>query len=244
MNCRRLTVPEVAAAAVLSLAAAAMPASARADALSTFPYYVLTTDKNIAPADKSSSGPQVIASIQPPGALLAPSTTDRFSTQQDGTLIGPIFIPNQAFLASDGQSYATGTSIDRNHLVVAEKNLPSVNGGPVKDLFGLAFFGKGMSKDDKLVFQLNAADPNNPPNLVSETAGVTITPLKAPALPAPPPPKQPDPVKAPQTTTTAVTSAPTPPAPNTPEPVSLALWSALTGAGLLRARALRRRRAA
>jgi len=37
-----------------------------------------------------------------------------------------------------------------------------------------------------------------------------------------------------------VPDAPPPPAPNTPEPVSIALWSALAGAGLLRARAFRR----
>jgi hypothetical protein len=45
-------------------------------------------------------------------------------------------------------------------------------------------------------------------------------------------------------TPTSINAAPGAPTANTPEPVSLALWSALAGAGLLRARAFRRARRA
>jgi len=68
---------------------------------------------------------------------------------------------------------------------------------------------------------LNVANQSSPPQLVSQTAGVTI------ALNNPP-------ASASSSSGSSVSAA------EIPEPLSLLLWSVLAGAGLLRARALRR----
>jgi len=92
-------------------------------------------------------------------------------------------------------------------------------GQPVQAL-GLSFYGQGLAAGGILNFSLNVANQSSPPQLVSQTAGVSIalTPTASP----------------PTSSDNGV------PAAQTPEPLSILLWSALASAGLVRARALRR----
>jgi hypothetical protein len=97
------------------------------------------------------------------------------------------------------------------------------SGNPLQAL-GLSFFGQGLAAGGMLNFSLNVANASAPPQLVSQTAGVKI------ALDAAP--KTSD--NGSGNTSNGGSNS------EVPEPVSLLLWSALAGAGLLRARTMRR----
>jgi hypothetical protein len=99
----------------------------------------------------------------------------------------------------------------------------TVQNGQNLQALGLSFYGQGLAASGVLNFSLNVANVNDPPQLVSQTPGVTIT-LDA----------------ASSTTSSATSSSSALNADSVPEPLSLLLWSTLIGAGLLRARALRR----
>ena len=108
------------------------------------------------------------------------------------------------------------------------------NGNPLQAL-GLSFYGQGLASlanGGILKFSLDVANQNSPPQLVPETPGVSITLQTTgstiwfkrryrhriqPAVAA-------------RRSATA----------NIPEPLSVLVWSALAGAGLLRARDLRK----
>lgn len=76
----------------------------------------------------------------------------------------------------------------------------------------------------------------------AELLGLTLVSTNPPPV-IPTPPPTPPVVTTPPPTPPVVTPEP-PPKVITPEPLSLALWSVVAGAGLLRARGLRRRRSA
>lgn len=122
----------------------------------------------------------------------------------------------------------TSTGFDQERLIVALKdNLTNLAPGETAEqLFGLSFFGTGFQQGGQLDFSLNIDNAvSTPPVLESLTPGVTITAMQT--------------VEPPKETPVAVTNA----APGTaqiPEPMSVLLWSALTGAGALRARRYRR----
>ncbi|GAC1467028.1 MAG: hypothetical protein NVSMB9_08180 [Isosphaeraceae bacterium] len=222
--------PTLLAAAVLAaIVLSEAPTSGRADAIGS-PTYVLTTDHAIPAPDASANGPQVIASIQPPNTVTP-------IKQSDGTTGSPLTILSSSFHAADDKTYAN-TGYDQNNLIVALKEDGS---GGTSQLFGLSFFGQGLDKNGQLLFNLNVTDPSHAPQLLSQTSGVSISQL-LPFVPPPAPPVVPP---------TPPPSNPTPPptdvlpgTTNIPEPMSLIRWSAQTGAGLLRARSLRRRRRA
>jgi hypothetical protein len=141
--------------------------------------------------------PQVVALIQPPGGVVVPPSS---STQ------GPLTIlANSSGFNTSGVYDFLATKTDSN-------------GQPVQAL-GLSFYGQGLAAGGVLNFSLNVANQNAPPQLVSQTTGVTI------ALS--------------QTTPASTPPDSGVPAARTPEPLSILLWSILAGAGLLRARALR-----
>jgi len=142
--------------------------------------------------------PQVVALIEPTGGVVTPPTT---ATQ------GPLTI-----LANSSGFNAKG--------VYDFLATTSSNGTPLQAL-GLSFYGQGLAANGILNFSLNVTNQSSPPQLVSQTAGVTITLDPATSSPSS------------QTTAAAAVS-------EVPEPFSLLLWSVLAGAGLLRARAWRR----
>ena len=233
MICRRPTALTAALAVTLGLVA--WTASARAAALSSTATYVLTSSTDIPASSSQQSGPLVIFEA-PAGSIVPPVDPKTFVVSSPVT---PIATP---FVASNGQTYTTDPQYtNSNNVFVFTRPSTSATGQPVIDL-GFAFHN-ALSHNSAFVFALNVADPNHPPTLHSLTPGVPDY--------VPTPPAQP----APSTTlaTAAATSGGTAlggtpviqpiPGPSVPEPVSLALWSGLTVAGLFRVRAIRHRRA-
>jgi hypothetical protein len=83
---------------------------------------------------------------------------------------------------------------------------------------GLSFYGNGLQAGDVLKFALNVANQSSPPQLTSLTQGVTITL---------------------DSSSSGGSGSSSPVADSVPEPLSLLLWAALAGAGLVRARGWR-----
>jgi hypothetical protein len=145
--------------------------------------------------------PQVVALVQPAGGIVTPPST---SAQ------GPLTIlPNSSGFSTSGVYDFLASTKDSS-------------GTPVQAL-GLSFYGHGLAAGGILNFSLNVANTASPPQLVSQTAGVTIALDKVASS------------SSSSTTQGGVTAA------QVPEPLSFLLWAALAGAGLLHASALRRR---
>jgi hypothetical protein len=171
------------------------------------------------PATASASGtltftsvpsPQIIADINPAGGVVTPATT---SAQ------GPLAIlaGSHGFNTSDVWDFlASGTGS---------------TGQPLQGL-GLSFYGQGLAAGGVLNFSLNVSNVNDPPQIVSQTNGVTIGLVPTSSTT--------DSSSSSSSSTSSSSSSTVSAASNTPEPLSLLLWSALAGAGLLRARTLRR----
>jgi hypothetical protein len=158
--------------------------------------------------------PQVVALINPAGGVVTPPST---------SALGPLTIlsGSQGFNASGVYDYLASTK--------------DQNGNPLQAL-GLSFYGQGLASlanGGILKFSLDVANQNSPPQLVSQTPGVTIA------------------LQTSDTSTgstgdsgtgtnndggTQIGTA------NIPEPLSVLVWSTLAGAGLLRARRGRNRR--
>jgi len=243
VNRRRPTALTAAAVAV-ALGLAAPPARpARADSIAANSglnsySYSLTSGEDLPVAAAGSTGPQVVATVIPPGTVVPP-------TDASGTQASPLKVLS-SYAAGNGATY-TSTGFDQGHLIVALKdNVAAATGHAPEQLFGLSFFGQGLKSaahGGDLVFSLSVSgSQTSAPALESLTPGVTITALPTP-LPPSPPVVTPTPV-APTPVVTPTPVAPSPPQVVTPEPLSAALWSVMAGAGLLRARAFRRRRAA
>jgi hypothetical protein len=208
---KRRPITLLAAAAVAAvLVLASWPMTARASGITNgTASYRLTTTTDIPVPDPSANAPQVIAAVVPPGTVVPP-------TQTDGTAGSPLTI------------LKSSTGFDQSQLIVALKDGTTSNGS-TQQLFGLSFFGNGLSKNGQLDFSLNLGNAvTTAPQLQSLTPGVTIAALDTTS-----------------STTTTSTSTPTAGVQNIPEPMSVVLWSsALAGAGLLRGRRMRRRLAA
>jgi hypothetical protein len=158
--------------------------------------------------------PQVVALINPAGGVVTPPSS---------SALGPLTIlsGSQGFNASGVYDYLASTK--------------DQSGNPLQAL-GLSFYGQGLSSlanGGILKFSLDVANQNSPPQLVSQTPGVTISL---------------------QTSGTSTGSTGTTGTDNNstggtqigtasvPEPLSVLVWSAMAGAGLLQARTRRKRR--
>jgi hypothetical protein len=159
-----------------------------------------------------SISPQVVALIEPAGGVVTPASS---------STIGPLTIlsGSQGFNSSGVYDFLANTK--------------DQNGNPLQAL-GLSFYGQGLAslaKGGILNFSLDVTNPSSPPQLISQTAGVTI------ALQS-------------NDQSTGTNGGTTPIGTNTgggqereiPEPISILLWSALAGAWLLRTRGARRPR--
>ena len=147
----------------------------------------------------SVPAPQAYAIVEPTGGIVTPPTT---ATQGPLTILSG----SSGFTQSGVYDYLKSTT--------------DSSGQPVQ-LFGLSFYG-GLAANGVLNFSLNVTNASSPPQLVSQTPGVTIT-LDPPASSS-----------TSTSTSLAVTDS------GTPEPLSLLLWTFLAGAGFVRVRTLRR----
>jgi hypothetical protein len=151
--------------------------------------------------------PQVIALIEPAGGVVTPPSS---SAQ------GPL-------------SNLAGQGFDDKKVYDYLASTKDANGNPLQ-AFGLSFYGQGLASlanGGMLKFSLDVADQNAPPQLVSQTPGVSITLQPA------------DSSTGTGGTSTGTGSRQGSPS-ETPEPLSVLVWSALAGAGLLRSRILRK----
>ena len=115
--------------------------------------------------------PPVVALIQPAGGVVTPAAS---STQGPLTILSG----SHGFNSSGVYDFLASTK--------------DSNGNPLQAL-GLSFFGQGLAAGGILNFSLNVANQSTPPQLVSQTPGVSITLDPAPARlalarPAPPAP--------------------------------------------------------
>jgi hypothetical protein len=150
--------------------------------------------------------PQIVALVQPPGGVVTPPSSSP---------LGPLTISpgSQGFNASGVYDYLASTK--------------DANGNPLQ-AFGLSFYGQGLAslaQGGIFKFSLDVANQNSPPQLVSQTPGVSIT-LQQPA----------DGTGGTNTGTGGTTQT----SPNeTPEPLSMLIWSTLVAGSLLRSQRLR-----
>jgi hypothetical protein len=154
--------------------------------------------------------PQLEATVIPAGGILPP-------TQSDGTQGSPLTILPDSF------------GFDKDKLVVALNNNPKVN--PTDQKFGLVFFNGGLAADNLVHFSLSIdkALGSTPPTLhITDPATLAGIVLSA----------DPTVIHTSGPADTSATSAPI--TATIPEPLSVLVWSAMAGFGLLRARGLRR----
>jgi hypothetical protein len=157
----------------------------------------------------SVPSPQIAAIINPAGGVVTPATT---STQ------GPLLpISGSGFTKGDVWDFlASGT--DPN------------TGKPIQGL-GLSFYGQGLAAGGVLNFSLNVANANDPPQIVSQTPGVTIT-LDSTSSSS-------SSSSSSSTGSSGATSTDT--ENSVPEPLSVLLWAGLAAAGFVRARVMRQK---
>jgi hypothetical protein len=212
---RRCRAPMIALVAALAFGLGSQSRFALADQAGTADY-TLTSTTGIAaltgptPTAGASSvtTPQVVALIDPAGGVVTPAAT---STH------GPLKIID------------AGSTVSSSGVFDYLLSTTDQNGKPLQAL-GLSFFGQGLENGSVLNFSLNVTNASNPPQLVSQTAGVSI------AL---------DPTSSSggaTSSSSSSSSSSSTAATSSPEPLSLLLWTTLTGAGLLRAHAMRRSR--
>jgi hypothetical protein len=204
----------------VAVALAARTTPARADGISggstAVATYRLTSAGGLPAADSSSSAPQVVASVTPVDSVVPP-------TGSDGSQLSPLTILN------------TSSGFDPSQVIVALKDTVS-NAGSPEQLFGLSFGAGGLKPGGEVDFTLSVAKSlTTPPVLQSLTPGITISTLGSTNSTTT---STSTPSSAPQTSTNSGSTL------SIPEPMSVVLWSALAGAGLLRARAIKSRRRA
>jgi hypothetical protein len=168
--------------------------------------YRLTTSSAIPVPDANISGPQVVASIVPTGSVVPP-------LMPDGTQGSPLTILPDSF------------GFDPTHLVVALKDGTTSSGQP-DQLFGLIFYGQGLQPGGMLHFSLSIDKSlaNNPPQLVSQTPGISIS-LDSASTPG---------------QGGGGSSNQGPPDQSVPEPLSMIVWTAVLGCAIARSRLKRR----
>ena len=147
---------------VFTLVSGSLPMAARADSVNpnsstTTVDYRLTTNTTLGVPSASSTTPQVVALVSPPGGVVPP-------TQSNGTTGSPLTV------LPDSSGFAA------NQLIVALNNAPTSSGQSQQEL-GLDFFGTGFQAGGVLHFGLsvNSALASDPPVLTSLTPGITIT---------------------------------------------------------------------
>ena len=203
----------------------------RADTLAT---YKLTSSVDIPAASTSSTDPQVILNVTPPGAI-SPLKT---GVDASGN---PIYAQPLQPLAS-----STGINSDLGNVAIFLKPPPGTPGTGSQQL-GLSFFGSGLkslSNGGELDFTLSVDKALGTPILtptdpkihvaamdLSSTTGSTTTTTTTTTTPT--------------TGTTLATNTSTPPVSTAviPEPMSVVLWAAVVGGLALRAKAYRQRQA-
>jgi len=155
--------------------------------------------------------PQIIALIEPAGGVVTPPSS---------SALGPLTIlsGSQGFNSSGVYDYLASTK--------------DANGNPLQAI-GLSFYGQGLASlasGGILKFSLDVADQSAPPQLVSQTPGVSIT-------------LQPATTSGSGDTSTGGGGGTTGTTENIPEPLSVLVWLSLAGVGVLRSRVLRKQRA-
>jgi hypothetical protein len=209
---RRCRAPMIALVAALAFGLGSQSRYTLADQAGTADYTLTSTAGLAAPTGPTPTAgasnvttPQVVALIDPAGGVVTPAAT---STQ------GPLTImPGSSGFSSSGVFDYLLSTTDQN-------------GNPLQAL-GLSFYGQGLAAGGVLNFSLNVTNASNPPQLVSQTSGVSIA-LDSTSS------------SGGATSSSSSSSSSTTSSITTPEPLSLLLWTTLTGAGLLRARAMRR----
>jgi hypothetical protein len=160
--------------------------------------------------------PVPTGAIPTTGSSNIPAPQVEALVQPSGGVVTPATTSTQGPLTILAGSHGFDTSGVWDFLANTTQNGQAFEG------LGLSFYGQGLAAGGVLNFSLNVANASNPPQLVSGTKGVTIT-LDPPSSSS----------SGSSTSTVGVDGV-------VPEPLSLLLWSALAGAGLLRAHALRR----
>lgn len=178
----------------------------------TISYRLSTTTGLPIPANDISQ-PQIVATVTAPGQILPPKLAD-------GSEGSPLTI------------LPDSTGFDASQVVVALKQDTSTSGQKQQD-FGLVFFGSGLAANAMLHFALNvnSALANDPSllQLSTPSSGFTLTPVV-------------DAGSGPGTGTGTGGTTDGGSSQNIPEPLSIIVWSALTGIGLMRVRSMRRAR--
>jgi hypothetical protein len=184
-------------------------ASINPNAATTTATYRLTTSSSIPVPDANIAGPQVVATILPPGTVVPPV----LANGKEGS-------PLTVLPDSHG--------FDANNLLVALKDGTSST-GQAEQMFGLVFFGQGLQPGGVLHFALSIDKSlaSKPPQLLSQTPGVIITPDPAPVTP---------------TSGDGGNGSGGGPDAQIPEPFSLVIWSAVACGVFARRRLLKRAR--
>jgi hypothetical protein len=224
---RRCPAPLTLLAAALALGLGSRPMSTRADGLTNNSN---TANTPTVTADYTLSSSIAVAA--PTGAKPAPGDGNP-PEPQFTAVVDPVgVVPPPGGSITGPLAILPGSSgFDPQNLFVYLANVPSdPNATITQQALGLSFYGQGLASGSVLHFALtiDKSLTNNPPQLESLTPGITIkldSVSDSSGTPA----------------TSQGGTPPPPPPPNLPEPVSLMLWSALAGAGLLRARARGRR---
>jgi hypothetical protein len=168
------------------------------------------------------------AGLPAPGGPSPSSGSSSIAAPQVVLLVDPaggVVAPSSSSTQGPLTILAGSTGFDQSGVYDYLASSTDSSGQPLQAL-GLSFYGSGMAADGVLNFSLNVTNVNAPPTLEWVNNGSqTMSPFT------------PNPVSG--TSVTAATSADDVTA--TPEPLSLLLWSALAGVGLLRARTLRQK---
>ncbi len=200
-------------AAGLAIGLGSRPTLSQADTIT----YTLSTTTGLPIPPEDITQPQIVATVSAPGLIVPPKLAD-------GSEGSPLTILSDS------------TGFDASQLVVALKQ-DTVNNGQTQQDFGLVFFGSGLAANSMLHFALNvnSALANDPSllKLTTPTSGFTLT-------------ANPESNNGGGNGTGGNNNgsggSTDNGSQNIPEPLSIIVWSALTGTGLLRVRAMRRAR--
>jgi hypothetical protein len=214
---RRCPAPLTVMVATLLYGFGWQPVSTRADQVGVADYTLTTTTGLPVP-----SGP-----IPTSGSTNIPTPQIEAIVEPAGGVVTPATNSTTGPLSN-----VSGSGFDPNgvwdFLANATQNNQAVEG------LGLSFYGQGLAAGGVVNFSLNVANVNDPPQIsvISPLSGVTIT-LDPPASTSGSSSSSGSSTSGSSTSSGSVDSA--------PEPLSMLLWATLATAGLLRARALRRK---
>ena len=223
-----LWVPAVAAALVLT----AQASTARADNLPAT--YRLTSSVNLPAADSSSTDPQVIINVLPPGAV------SPVQTGVDKTGNAVYDQPLQPLASS------AGISSDLGNVAIFLKPPPGTATAGSQQL-GLSFFGDGLKSANNgghLDFTLSVDKALGSPLLKPTDPKIQIAQLDLSSTTGSSTTKASDSSTSTKSSSTTTTQAPGLTTATIPEPVSVVLWAAVLGTFAFRANTHRRRKTA